>query len=308
MLQPSHLESNEYWSQSPEQTSQRLYVAFCELASASLDYSEGVRTRFEVQPNDERSNWASTALYYSIVHSARLLIFLPFGDFPTRHDHLADCFQRDGDQSVKTTWLNGFLRVSAFRFRQDLRHRRYSTEATPQKLYGYWLQTIQDQPAEGFLEWLGSLLGEARALRNENNYEALLIAHEFNHVQMSELFTQFSAGMCEGAARTLRKTAHWFDQYLRTANDLPVAARPFIAEYVERRILDPVRVWYGDRVAQQLTDILSPLRVDPLPYFREVREINKAVDFAIFDPKAGLMNDFRGKVQTLRGLVHRYPS
>src|SRR5258708_25963353 len=100
MLESSHQEANEYWSQGPDQTSQRLYVAFCELASAALDYSEGVKTRFEIESNDERSNWASTALYYSIVHSARLLVFLPIGDFPTRHDHLANCFQRDVERSV----------------------------------------------------------------------------------------------------------------------------------------------------------------------------------------------------------------
>lgn len=134
MLQTSHHESNEYWNQTPQQTSQRLYVAFCELASAALDFSEGARTQFDVVRNDERSNWASTALYYSIVHSARLLVFLPFGDFPTRHDHLARCFQLDGTETIRTNWLNAFLRVSAFRFRRDLRHVGYSSEIAGESL------------------------------------------------------------------------------------------------------------------------------------------------------------------------------
>jgi len=151
MLQPSQSESNEYWSQKPEQTSQRLYVAFCELASACLDYSEGVRTRLQVEPNDARSNWASTALYYSIVHSARLLVFLPFGDFPTSHAYLADCFQPDSDHGVRTSWLNGFLRVSAHRFRPALRHRRYTTEVFPASLYSYWTETTPDHnPSKSF--------------------------------------------------------------------------------------------------------------------------------------------------------------
>lgn len=307
LLESSHQEASEYWSQGPDQTSQRLYVAFCELASAALDYSEGVKTRFEIESNDERSNWASTALYYSIVHSARLLVFLPIGDFPTRHDHLANCFQRDVERSVRTTWLEAFLRVSASRFRQNIRHRRYYTEVEPANLYGYWTRTIQSEPAEVFLEWLGSLLGQARALRNENNYEALLIAHEFNRARMSDLFTEFTTVMCEGARGTLGKTAQWFDHYLTLglANGLPQGARPFVSGYVERRIIAPVRVWYGDRIAQEVADLLSPLRTDHLaPDSREVADINKAVDFAIFDPKAGLMNDFRGKVQTLRELVH----
>jgi hypothetical protein len=282
MIELSRQESNEYWSQTPVRTSQRLYVAFCELASASLDYSEGVRNRLGAEPKDERSNWASTALYYSLVHSARLLVFLPFGDFPTRHDYLADCFQRDADRSVRTAWLNGFLHV-----RRELRHRRYSTEVTPANLYGYWRQTIQGQPGEVFLEWLGSLLSQAKALRNENNYEALLIAHEFNHVQMSDLFTQFTIEMFEGARRTLRTTALWFDQYLTATDGLPSGARLFIAEYIERRIVAPVRVWYGDEVAHEISDLMSPLLVGPfVQYSKEVCEINKAVDFEIFDPKA----------------------
>jgi hypothetical protein len=118
------------------------------------------------------------------------------------------------ERSVRTTWLEAFLRVSTSRFRQNIRHRWYYTEVEPANLYGYWTRTIQSEPAEVFLEWLGSLLGQARALRNENNYEALLIAHEFNHGQMSDLFTQFTTGMCEGARGTLRKTAQWFNHYL----------------------------------------------------------------------------------------------
>jgi aspartate aminotransferase-like enzyme len=150
------------------------------------------------------------------------------------------------------------------------------------------------------------LLIQAKALRNENNYEALLIAHEFNHVHMSDLFTQFTLEMCEGARRSLRTTAQLFDQYLTASSGLPSGARLFIAQYVERRVLAPVRAWYGDTVARELGDLLSPLRVDPiLPYSREVEEINSAVDFAIFDPKAGLMNDFRGKVRMLGHLVRR---
>jgi hypothetical protein len=306
MPQSLQQHSNEYWSQSPEQTSQWLYVAFCELASAALDFSEGARTRFDVARNDERSNWASTALYYSIVHAARLLVFLPFGDFPTRHDQLASCFQLEGAESTRTNWLNAFLRVSAFRFRRDLRHVRYSTEIAPVNLYEAWRHIIADEQTETFLEWLGVLLEQAKALRNENNYEALLIAHEYDHTYMSDLFTQFTSEMYEGAKRTLGFTAKWFDRYLKASNNLPAGAHAFIAEYVERRILNPVSAWYGDRVAAEIRDLLAPLSVDPMqPYSREANDIQRAVDFAIFDPKAGLMNDFRGKVESLSRLVRQ---
>lgn len=144
---------------------------------------------------------------------------------------------------------------------------------------------------------------QAKALRNENNYEALLIAHEYDHKYMSDLFTQFTSEMYQGAKRTLGFTAKWFQHYLRNNDRLPAGALAFIAECVERRIVHPVLAWYGDRVASEMRDLLSPL-VDPVrPYSREADEIQRAVDFAIFDPKAGLMNDFRGKVLRLRDLV-----
>jgi hypothetical protein len=289
MLQMSQFESNEYWNQNPEQSSQRLYVAFCELASAALDFSEGVRTKFQVQPNDERSNWASTALYYSIVHSARLLVFLPFGDFPTRHDQLARCFQLESTGTIGTNWLNGFLRVSAFGYRRErrhIRHTRYLTELAPPHLYKYWHQTINDQSTEIFLEWMGELMEQARSLRNENNYEALLIAHEYDHKFMSDLFTQFTHEMYEGAKRTLGSTATYFDRYLKANNNLPRGASAFIADYVGKRILNPISRWYGDQVADEIGNLLSPLSVDPsTPYSLEANEIHRAVDFAIFDPE-----------------------
>jgi len=301
MPQSPSRESNEYWRQSAEHSSQRLYVAFCELASAALDYSEGVSNR----PNNERSNWASTALYYSIVHSARLLVFLPLGDFPTAHNKLSDCFRRDGERYARTDWLNAFLRVATPRVAGDLLLSRFSTEVIPPTLYEYWEQMVETEPAESFLEWLASLLVQAKALRNENNYEALLIAHEFHHPVMTDLFTQFTTGMREAASRTLGKTAQWFDQYLRTDSDLPTGARRFICGYVDSRIIFPVSAWYGDRVAQELRNLLAPLRDDPLACdLRDAEEITRAVDFAIFDPKAGLMKDFRGKVQSLINLVH----
>lgn len=74
---------------------QRLYVAFCELASSLLDYAAGADTLEGVKASPARLNWAATSLYYSIVHTARLLVFVPYGDFPTSHAQLPHCLERN---------------------------------------------------------------------------------------------------------------------------------------------------------------------------------------------------------------------
>jgi hypothetical protein len=146
----------------------------------------------------------------------------------------------------------------------------------------------------------------ARALRNDNNYKALLIAHEYDHEHMSDLFTQFTHELREGAKRTLGFAAKYFDGYLKANNDVPQGASVFITDYVEKRILSPIFRRYGDRVTAEIRDLLSPLLVDLVrPCSPEADEIHRAVDFAIFDPKAGLMNDFKENVHILRNLIHR---
>jgi hypothetical protein len=108
---------NSYWSGSQAREAQYLYVAFCELACAVFDYCEGARMQSPLSDESHlwewrggtRQSWAGTVLYYSLVHTARLLVFLACGDFPTAHALLGHCFDPVKD-SVSTTWLRGFLR------------------------------------------------------------------------------------------------------------------------------------------------------------------------------------------------------
>lgn len=175
---------NTYWSGSVEREAQYLYVAFCELASAVFDYCEGVTMQSALahelyrweRKGDTRQNWSGTVLYYSLVHTARLLVFLACGDFPTRHSSLGDCFNSERDP-VRTAWLRGFLKDGGDHSNQ------VSTTVSFAELFEYWssYRTADRQVVRNNIAHFGKLLAQAKELRNDNNYEALLIAHEYRH-------------------------------------------------------------------------------------------------------------------------------
>lgn len=110
---------SEYWNRDEETRAQCVYVGFCELAAATLDYAEGLSLLWrpataiftigddQPRPGAARLNWAATAFYYSLVHSARFLVFGAVGDFPTSHSKLPQafcCFPL-----ASTDWLQQFI-------------------------------------------------------------------------------------------------------------------------------------------------------------------------------------------------------
>jgi hypothetical protein len=100
----------EYWNSTEDRRAQRWYVSFCELAAAVLDHAEGLNVlrRDERRQGAARLNWAVTAFYYALVHSARFLVFMSIGDFPKDHGPLQRVFQPSELRPVKTDWLHKF--------------------------------------------------------------------------------------------------------------------------------------------------------------------------------------------------------
>jgi hypothetical protein len=98
---------NEYWREGRERQGQYLYVGFCEFASGVLDYCEGAELLHDSTSRSTRRNWAATILYYSLVHTARFIIFATTGDFPKGHAGLIRCFERG--KRAETNWLQGLI-------------------------------------------------------------------------------------------------------------------------------------------------------------------------------------------------------
>jgi len=68
---------------------------------------------------------------------------------------------------------------------------------------------------------LGKVLGPACDLRNDSNYEALLIAHEFRHEIISPAFADLSSNMAMAAESTLPFLIDAFNGFRFHDPDLP---------------------------------------------------------------------------------------
>jgi hypothetical protein len=89
------LDSNIFWNETDERRLQKLYVALCLFISAASDFAVGIDLK-----NSGKLNWSTTASYYSIFHSARLIIFLALGNYPKSHN-ISQLFAQNPISSVK---------------------------------------------------------------------------------------------------------------------------------------------------------------------------------------------------------------
>jgi hypothetical protein len=321
----------EYWNSTQTRRAQRLYVSFCELAAAALDYAEGLSLlRRDVRRQGAaRLNWAGTAFYYSLVHSARFLIFTAAGDFPTKHNELADAFSKSRSGTVSTDWLKRFAPSPTV---------RYTTKVNFEEVVDFWARGTSREQVVALFEWFADTLSKARALRNENNYEALLIAHEYKHSYLDGSFKQLANAM-EGVAKAgLTAIVAYYARVLQPesisgaddtcATESDAALSPegggtsddwlsrnieaaFIRRYVETRIIEPAENWYGTEVhfvSKTVTELMEPLRTLDIRGDLDLTAIEEAVSVDLFEPKTGLMNKFTHKITELRETLHQIPT
>ena len=148
---------NEFWESADCYRDQKFYTVFCMLVSACSDYAIGVKLK-----RQKCLNWACTSFYYSMVHAMRVICFMETGDFPTGHDRLAAIF--NGEQRrVDRTWVSANSRY-------------FPQGVEPNRNFQFALTSLEER------QRLGEVLDNARILRNDANYEGLLISHEYNHV------------------------------------------------------------------------------------------------------------------------------
>ena len=319
------LHPNDYWSREREQNghkngkgpSWRLYVALCELASSFLDYATGLefleedsagagRTRSgnEAPAGQTRLNWASTCFYYSLVHMGRSLVFVPFGDFPTGHDKLPSCF-RGGRQSQalgETNWLNAFAR------RLEPCLWIEGSKISAKDLKDRWRGPLAWDETERCAQWLGTVLDRGRQLRNENNYEGLLIVNEYRHVWITKVFGQLAEYMRNAADKGLTHAARAFTAYLQADTREPWDHRPaaklgYTRKFIQQSVQWPVREWYGGRIGRHIDSLLVPFAQLTLHEDATAWDtISADVDFELFSGKRALMKKFQDGVESLRTL------
>lgn len=167
----------KHWNQDAQHQDQKFYTAFCLLGSACSDYAVGIDLR-----RKKKLNWAATALYYSLVHCGRLACFVALGDFPIGHEQLKQLFHQG--QASGATWMLKNQRF--FTSNQDFQAgRTFSLDDLVRYFTRSGCNCINVEAT--FLKW-GQVLSNAKKLREDSNYEGLLITHEYNHVKVTEAF------------------------------------------------------------------------------------------------------------------------
>jgi hypothetical protein len=151
------------------------------------------------------------------------------------------------------------------------------------------------------LDEFGQLFAAAGPLRNDSNYEALLIAHEYQH-PMSEAFDSLSQYMTRAAELALPLLVDAFNGFRQRDPDLPNdrdTYESFLHEFVHRRIREGIRakLIHTESLEMRLDEVLKRIGTESkdVPY----DELEREVSMSFFENKRGLMRDFEEKIQGL---------
>ncbi len=300
--------SHAYWRESAAHVKQLWYVSFCLMMSSVQDRLTGLALQ-----ESGNLNWATTAFYYSTVHAGRLACFVCTGDYPTGHAELASLLApvrvaqaQQPARQFHFDWLDKFRRyvgvnppapagAAAPRPRPD---REAITRAIDSRMPG--LRTQFDRFAA-----LPSLF---KNLRNDCNYEALLVAHEVNHVTVTEGF-QDLVGSADRASRLAVDLAvASYLEHIQHDQAFDASRNEFHAahtEYLEGRFAQSLRRKFGASHAAmtELRRIACSLDWPGTPEVPDVDAFLAPTMYDTFEAKQGLMRRWRDDVDTLRSAL-----
>lgn len=300
-----NLESVRYWRTPPERVPQRFYVAFCLLMSSVQDFILGQKERAS-----NNLNWSATCSYYSLVHGGRLLCFLALGDYPTSHAKLRHVLSsrpqprtipRREQDGYPFDWLRGFATLAGGQPSQ-VRGNEAGTVGEFRQVIAAYLNHVHVEEVERRLAKVGAMLAAAGPLRNDSNYEALLIAHEYQHVTISEAFDDLSRHMANAAESALPFVIDAFTGFRRHDPDLPQGRDEYeslLHDYVHDRIGGAIRRKLGGSVPMEakLKDVLS--LIDTCSIGARYEHLEAQMSMGVFGGKAHLMREFQGRIENL---------
>jgi hypothetical protein len=301
----NNLASVHYWQARPERVPQRFYVALCLLMSSVQDYILGQKER-----QSSNLNWSATLSYYSLVHGGRLLSFLALGDFPTSHSALRRLFLPSLHPSSSSCgsgnrycfdWLSKFAKLTGSETVHAVPNEVGASREFPGKIAAY-LKQIQVAGVESQLTRFGAILEAAAPLRNDSNYEALLIAHEYEHGKVTAAFERLSRHMGDAAETTLLFFVDAVSGFLRhdpCLSSSPDEYEALLHHYVHDRIRAAIRRKVGDSatIEEKLENILTRLGTQPTaaPNVRLVEQVSREM----FEGKAKLIENFENRISEL---------
>lgn len=301
-----NFQSNCFWNEPDKRQSQKLYVALCLFISAASDFAVGLDLN-----NSGKLNWSTTASYYSILHSARLIIFLAIGDYPAKkggHTYISNFFagkpksDKSPDKSYFGDWLEDFTH-------QQIR-RNTNDKFTLESICNYYAYSLKLPNTDILFSSIGKILNNAKDLRNNSNYDALLMAHEWHHVQITDDFTNLSKSMSDGAKLCLEIASSCLVNYIiyepvieSNRDKIKYLAKNYIVQRlypaIDERIQDKSIIY----VLKESTKKIENLQVNIKNCQNIVNELNEfenSFSMDRFSHKKSLMDRFKSNVENLR--------
>jgi len=154
---------------------------------------------------------------------------------------------------------------------------------------------------------IGNIFRNAKDLRNDSNYECLLIAHEYKHSVVTEYFEELSKLMSNGAEICLKCSAKCLKNYIEHDIDLNERRNDFkyfLKEHIKKKIYSPIKNKIGNTyILKKIKDCVEPLdsiRPEQDRVTSEFFIIIDQVSMEMFSGKKTLMHSFNDKIDKLR--------
>lgn len=296
----------QYWRITRQRLAQRFYIALCLLVASVQDGFLGSRER-----RGGNLNWSATISYYSLVHTGRLLLFLSVGDFPRSHDRLKRFLEGRSQETASAgrypfDWLMRFSRESGAVFARPEDEGPLGWHLFP--IVSEYLYELMGPDAPQRLERLGQVFVRAKGLRNDANYEALLIAHEQQH-RITPAFESLADAMSRAAMETALPLAREaFAAFLARDPDMRADEeqyRAFLDDHVGRFLEPDLRSKLApdEELPGVLQAYLEPFRAGEGGV--EHAELSHNISEGIFEGKGSLMRGFEEDIATFDELVRQ---
>ncbi len=293
---------------SKQRLGERIYIIACLLWSSLHD------TRFANELKGRYPNWSAISSYYGMVHALRLIWFVLYGSYPQMHRPIREALCPNGAAPVD--WQREVL---------DGRKVKIASEA----LCGAMESGLHRSDLAERLGEVGVIVEKAAKLRNDSNYESLLLAHQYHHCRggFADPSTTDFVNVREEFARATDSMSSANRSVLTLTADVLVAAFDNKAAWFCPRgefsgdDLFELLLWYvlakieschrqletcdGDLIAdwcQGLPELEKGLRSLPART-GAYAELGPHIRFELFELKRGIMEGFREKVRNLRQSV-----
>ncbi len=303
---------SEYWKSSERRLDRRFYISYAILSTVIMDYAIGLKYMKE-----KIHSWSIISLYYSMVHSLRLMLFNTLGDFPRYHDTMIKFLKGQTDwEWPKASWLRKWREYDPDGL--DEINRQWGSSRDMRLTSVQFIEGLKalgfDPSIETRIGRYGEILEKTKQIRNLVNYEGLIMAHESLHHYLgpciregTRLLGLLTSKMAEDSVKSfilfVENEGISYEQRSSWVSFLLVIGDKNYGLYRLLEILDNV-YGIGDHVVSKVKEIIQPIyklndryRIDE----KGAKRFFSNVEYSVFKGKRGMIGRFMG---TIKDLLH----